>query len=39
LHVSNQWDAFQKQRIEADRNELHPHSHLLRHYTPATLAV
>lgn len=39
VHVSEQWDAFQQQRITADCERLHPHRHLLDSYTPYTLAI
>ena len=39
IHVSDHWDTFQSQRITSDLERLHPHRHLLRDYTPETLAI
>ncbi len=39
IQVSNHWDRFQTQRMEADLERLHPNRHLLQSYPPETLAV
>jgi len=39
IQVSNHWDRFQTQRMEADLERLHPNRHLLQSYTPEILAV
>ncbi len=39
LHVSEQWDGFQQHRIDNDQELLHPYRHLLKSYTPSTIAI
>lgn len=39
VHVCEQWDAFQKNRISSDRDRLHPHRHLLNSYHPHAIAI
>jgi hypothetical protein len=39
LHVSDQWDEFQRDRIESDLARLHPHRHLLQSYKLPTVAI
>jgi hypothetical protein len=39
IHVSNHWDTFQAQRMQADLERLHPHRHLIQSYTPQAIAI
>ena len=39
IHVSDHWDRFQAQRMQADLERLHPNRHLLQSYTPETIAI
>jgi hypothetical protein len=39
IHVSNHWDTFQAQRMQADLERIHPHRHLIQSYTPETIAI
>lgn len=39
VHVTEQWDAFQEERMTSDRDRLHPHRHLLDSYHPYAIAI